>query len=182
MKKTLLLSFIFFLVSGFVSLAQVQLLTLTQNHKTGIYRKDEKIRVMAYIPNHTNDSLKVIVRQNNDQVVLKKIFIPQTDSLLIYEGSSKKPSGIIVEARLKGEKQSIGMIIDPEKIKPGSKAPKDFKAYWKKEKQNIKALPMKVNFGKNECESYQYVCFDTEINCTGPKPAQIGRASCRERV
>ncbi len=172
MKKSILLSLLLFLISGFVSFAQIQTLDLKQSNKTGIYKKGEKIRVMAIVPNHTNDSLKIVVRRNNDQIISKKSFLPEADSLLIYEGSSSKPCSFIVEVRLKDQKNAIGMVVDPLKLKPGTKAPKDFKAYWEMEKKNLKALPLEVKFGKNESAEYEFVCFDTEINCTGPKSAR----------
>ena len=34
------------------------------------------------------------------------------------------------------------------------------------------ALQLDVKFGKNESKEFEFVCFDTEINCTGPKPAR----------
>jgi len=172
MKKVFLISFILFLISGFISLAQVQTIELKQNHESGIYKKGEKIRIMAFFSTLSNDSLNITVRLNNNQVVSKKAFLPKSDSLLIYEGSFKKPCSIMVEARIKNQKQTTGMVVDPLKIKPGSKMPKDFKAYWTKEKQSLKALGFEVTFGKNECKEYPFVCFDTEINCTGPKPAR----------
>jgi cephalosporin-C deacetylase-like acetyl esterase len=168
---TLLLSF-FILLSGYISTAQNETFKLKQSHESGIYRKGEKIHVFAYIQTHSNDSLKVVVRMNNDHIVSKNAYLAQADSILIYEGSSSKPCSFIVEARLKDQKRGIGMIVDPQKIKPGTKFPKGFNAYWEGEKKNLKALPLEVKFGKNESSDYAMVCFDTEINCTGPKPAR----------
>jgi len=172
MKKIILLSFVLFLISGFVSVAQNQTLELKQTNKAGIYTKGEKIRVMAFVHERTSDSLFVVVRKNNNQIILKKAFLPEADSLLIYEGSSAKPCSFMVEARMKDQKQLIGMIVDPQKIKPGTKSPKDINKYWNTEKQNLAALKLDVKFGKNESNEYEFVCFDTEINCTGPKPAR----------
>jgi len=64
------------------------------------------------------------------------------------------------------------MIIDPQKIKPGSKCPKDLIEYWSLEKQNLNNLRMEVKSEKVESGEKGYVCFDTEINCTGPKSAK----------
>ena len=172
MKNFILLSFLLFLISGFISIAQNPTLELKQTNQTGIYTKGEKIRVMAFVQNRTNDSLFVVVRKNNNEIISKKAFLPEADSLLIYEGSSTKPCSFMVEARMKEQKLLIGMIVDPRKIKPGTKSPKDLKAYWEKEKQNLMALQLDVKFGKNESKEYEFVCFDTEINCTGPKPAR----------
>jgi len=172
MKKLTLLLFYLILLSGTVSMAQTQTFELKQSHETGIYRKGEKIHVFAFVHNGSNDSLKVVVRMNNDHIISKKAFLAVADSVLIYEGSSSKPCSFIVEASLKDQKIGIGMIVDPQKIKPGTKVPKGFNAYWKKEKESLKALPLEVKFDKNESKDYAYVCFDTQINCTSAKPAR----------
>jgi len=172
MKKLTLLLFMFILLSGFVSLAQNQSFDLKQSHETGIYKKGEKIHVFAFVHNRSTDSLKVVVRMNNDHILLKKAFLAQADSVLIYEGSSSKPCSIIIEARLKDQKKGIGIIVDPQKIKPGTKFPKDFNAYWALEKKNLKALPLEVKLKEVENTEKGFVCYDTELNCTGPKPAR----------
>lgn len=170
-KLTLLLSF-FILLSGYVLTAQNETFELKQSHKSGLYNKGEKIQVYAFVHDRSNDSLKVEVRRNNIHIISKKAFLVESDSVLIYEGSSKNPCSFMVEARLKDLKRGIGMIVDPQKLKPGTKFPRGFKAYWKQEKKDLKALPLEVKFDKNESKDYSLVCFDTEINCTGPKPAR----------
>jgi cephalosporin-C deacetylase-like acetyl esterase len=80
----------------------------------------------------------------------------------------------MVAARYKGGMASLGFVVDPEKIQPGSLAPKDFKAYWKEQKKALKGLPLKV---KSTPVSYEnipsgYICNDIELNCLGPKPAR----------
>lgn len=164
-----------FLIASVIIFAfsvQAQNLTLKQSHENGIYKKGEIIRVMASLKDHSNDTLKIKVYQNNDQVIVQKNIIPETDSVLIYEGKSKKPCSFIVETRLNKEKKLIGMIVDPEKIKPGIKVPKDINAYWDKEKYDLNALKLDVKFGLNVSNDYTFVCFDTEINCTASKPAR----------
>lgn len=170
-KLTLLLSF-FILLSGYISTAQNETFELKQSNQMGVYRKGDKIHVYAFVYNRTSDSLKVSVLKNNNQVISKRAFLVEADSVLIYEGSSSKPCSFIVEARLKDQKKALGMIVDPQKIKPGTKTPKGFKAYWEKEKENLRAVPLDVKFGKNESKEFPFVCFDTQINCTGPKPAR----------
>ncbi|MDO9613898.1 MAG: hypothetical protein Q7J86_05180, partial [Bacteroidota bacterium] len=137
MKKIIFLSIVLFLISEFVSLAQNQTLELKQSNETGIYKKGEKIRVMAFVQNRTNDSICFVVRKNNDQIISEKAFLPEADSLLIFEGSSSKPSSFMVEARIKEQKQLLGMIVDPQNLKPGIKAPQDINKYWNSEKQNL---------------------------------------------
>ena len=170
-KLTLLFSF-FILLAGYVATAQNETFELKQSLESGIYRKGEKIQVYAFVHNPTADSLKVVVRMNNDHVISKKAFIAEADSILIYDGSSSKPCSFIVEARLKDQKRGIGMVVDPHKLKPGTKVPKGFNAYWEMEKKNLKALPLQVKLKEVENTENGFVCFDTELNCTGPKPAR----------
>ena len=172
MKTRLLPTFFFFGLILFVYTTQAQNLRLKQSRESGIYKSGEKIKVTAYRINpNTSDTLWIRVMQNNNKVILQKAINTAYDSMVIFENSFKKPCSIIVEAKIKGNKQMTGMIVDPEKIKPGTACPKDLKKYWDTEKQALAALQLEVKFGKNECSEYQYVCFDTEINCTGPKPA-----------
>ena len=173
MKAKLQHVFILFSLFGFISTTQAQSFILKQSHENGIYKSGDKIRVSAYSTNQEpGDTLWVKVLQNNTKLILQKAIVPANDSLVIFENSFKKSCSVIVEAKMKGNKQLIGMIVDPQKIKPGTKFPKDLKKYWVTEKQALKALPLDVKFGKNESLEYSFVCFDTEINCTGPKPAR----------
>jgi len=172
MKTNFLSVFFFLCFISFVFTTQAQSVRLKQNHESGIYKKGEKILITAILSAKASDSLYIKVWKNNDQIILKKTILPEIDSLVIFESAFKAPCSIRIEAKIKENKQTIGMIVDPQKIKPGTKAPKDFAAYWNMERQNLKALPIEVKFGKNESKEYPFVCFDTEINCTGPKPAR----------
>lgn len=173
MKPILLSVPLFFCLILFAYTTQAQIFILKQSHEDGIYKSGDKIRVTAYPTNKaTSDTLWVKVMQNNTKVILQEAIIPATDSIVIFENSFKKPCSIIVEAKMNGDKQLMGMIVDPQKIKPGTAYPKDLRKFWETEKQALAALTLDVKFGKNECPEYQYVCFDTEINCTGPKPAR----------
>lgn len=173
MKISILPISLFFSLILFVYTTQAQTFTLKQSHENGIYKSGDKILVTAYPPNQkTGDTLWVKVLQNNTKVILQKVIVPANDSIVIFESTFKKPCSVIVEAKMKGNKQMMGMIVDPQKIKPGTACPKDLKKYWHAEKKALTALPLDVKFGKNESLEYQFVCFDTEINCTGPKPAR----------
>jgi len=173
MKARLQHVLVLFSLIGLICTTQAQTVTLKQSHENGIYKSGDKIRVTAFATNQkSSDTLWVKVMQNNTKVLLQKAIVPANDSIVIFENSFKKPCSVIVEAKMKGNRQLTGMIVDPQKIKPGTKFPKDLKKYWDTEKQALTALPLDVKFGKNECQEYQYVCFDTEINCTGPKSAR----------
>jgi cephalosporin-C deacetylase-like acetyl esterase len=160
------------LVSATVALAQNSSFELKQARENGIYKKGEKIRVVAHFQEKTSDSLVVFVHKNNLELVFRKAFLPVADSLIIYEGSCKEPCSVMVEALVKNQKQVLGMLVTPEKLKPGTARPKDFDAFWNNEKQQLEALRMEVKTKDVEPKMEGYVCQDIEINCTGPKPAR----------
>jgi cephalosporin-C deacetylase-like acetyl esterase len=159
-------------LSSFAFTVQGQNLRLSQSHENGIYKSGQKIRVSAILAQRTNDSIYIKAFKNNDQILLEKAILPTTDSLVIFESKFKDPCSVIINAKIKATKQSIGLIVDPLKIKPGSDCPKDFKAYWDREKQYLNSLLMEVKSRKVDIPDSGYVCFDTEINCTGPKSAK----------
>jgi len=148
---------------------QGQTLRLSQSHENGIYKSGQKIRVSAILSEKSNDSIYIKVFKNNNQVLLNKAFLTATDSLVIFESKFKDPCSVIIDAKLKDAKQSIGLIVDPLKIKPGSDCPKDFNSYWDQEKRFLNSIMMEVKSKKIDIRDSGYVCFDTEINCTGPK-------------
>jgi cephalosporin-C deacetylase len=169
MKSRLLSAIVLSCLVSFVFTVQGQTLSLKQSHENGIYKSGQKISITATITQRTNDSIYVSVFKNNDQVLLKTSILPSTDSFVVFEGKFKEPCSIIIEARIKETKQKIGCIVDPLKIKPGSDYPKDFEAYWNQEKQHLNSLMMDVKSKKIAIPDSGFVCFDTEINCTGPK-------------
>jgi cephalosporin-C deacetylase len=154
--------------------AQSQDITLKQTSKSGIYTKGQKIIVKAIAESLAGDTLHIRVYKNNTQLLEQKNLIIGADSLLVYEGSSSEPCSIIVEARSKMENASIGMLIDPAKLKPGARCPGDFENYWNKLKKSLNALPFEIKsdavLGTESDKGYS--CEDIEINCLGPKPAR----------
>lgn len=170
--KTSLLFTLLLILSGYLLNAQQTSFYLKQSNSLGIYKKGEKINVYAFTPKASADSLKVIVLMNNNQVISRKVFLPAGDSTLVFEAVGGTPCSYMVEARVKERKQAIGMMVEPHKIKPGTKLPKGFDNYWAQEKKNLNALPLQVKSKEVENTEKGYVCYDTELNCTGPKPAR----------
>lgn len=171
MKSSFLLTLLI-IFSGYLLSAQEASFYLKQSNSIGIYKKGEKINVYAFTPKASGDSLRVTVFINNNHVIYKRAFFPSGDSILIYECIAGKPSSYIVEARLSNQKKVIGMMTNPEKLIPGTRLPKGFTAYWKQEKEQLHALPLQVKLKEVENTEKGYVCYDTELNCTGPKPAR----------
>ena len=172
MKTSFRYLFLSIFLFCFVCNVQAQTFSLKQNHENGVYKKDEKIRVTLTADQAGSDSLFIKVLKNNNQLLLKKAVIPIVGSMTVFESAFKEPCSIILEARQKGNKQLLGMIVSPNKLKPGSPAPEDFDAYWANEKQSLKALRMEVKTKKMDVSDAGYECQDVEINCTGPKPAR----------
>ena len=172
MKPRHLLLFLILFLPNFIYTAQGQTFSLKQSHENGIYKKGQKVFITAFIGQKTSDSMYVKVWKNNIQILENKAFLPIHDSLIIFESTFQKSCSVIIEAKIKGIKHSIGLIVDPQKIKPGIECPQDLTEYWNHEKQNLKALRMEVKSKKQEISEKGYLCFDTEINCTGPKPAR----------
>lgn len=173
--KKYLLSSVFTLTLLFLSIAVLcQNITLSQANKSGIYKGGQTIIVKAMADDLAGDTLHIKVYKNNNQLLLQKAILIGKDSLIVYEGSFKEPCSIIVETSSKGEKASIGMLVDPDKLKPGAKCPGNFEAYWNNLKKSLKAMPMDVKtamvMGTDRDKGYS--CDDIEINCLGPKPAR----------
>lgn len=172
MKTIFRSSFLFIFLVSFVFSLQGQVIRLKQSNDTGVYKRSQKIRITAVLAPDSTDSLFVTVWKNNDQIIEKKALIPSGDSIVIFENKFKEPCSVIVEAKMKGVKQTIGLVVSPFKIKTGTTLPKDFNAYWDQEKQSLNALRMEVKSKNMTIKDSGYVCFDTEINCTGPKPVR----------
>jgi len=151
---------------------QAQNLKLALNHEDGIYKRGDKIKVIAILPNHTSDSLNVKIWKNNDQLILKSANIPTKDTCVIYSGVWNESCSIRISVSQQENKKLIGLIVDPFKIKPGTEYPRNFKKYWYQEKAALKAVPMNVKSEKVDAKQAGIVCFNTEINCIGSKPAR----------
>jgi len=149
-----------------------QILSLKQSHENGIYKRGQKIKVTASIKQESTDSIHVKVYKNNNQLLLNTAVLPNSDSFVIYEGKFKESCSIIVETRIKDAKQVIGCVVDPDKMKPGSELPTDFKEYWDLQKQYLNSLMMEVKSTKVVIPDSGFVCSDVEINCIGPKTAK----------
>ena len=145
---------------------------LKQSNNTGIYKKGETIRIKACPVRAIQDTLFIKILKNNNQVILEKRLVSFNDTMVIFEGSFREPCSVIAEAIVGNAKQSAGLIVDPQKIKPGIASPKDLDEYWEGEKRALQLLKMEVKLEKAKIEELGFECFDTEINCIGPKPAR----------
>lgn len=193
--KTIQLTFFLFISLIFFSInSYAQPFKLSQTNESGIYRNNERYTIKAVREGGNDDSLKIKVQKNNEVIyVLDKRASDsiaykawKNNSQLIFDftirefadkaelltGKLDEPGSVLLEATLNGYKQSIGLIVDPEKIKTGTPLPKDFEAFWIKEKKTLQDLAMKAQLKKVDTNEKGVECFDAELNCTGPKPAR----------
>ncbi len=148
-----------------------QNVVLHQTNESGIYRKGEKIKIEVVTTQFETDSLLVRTRLNYGKTA-KEWRKYSGDSLVVFEGSFEKPAAFIIEVEANGEKASTGFVVEPEKFEPATKRPKDFNKYWNNEKKRLRSLPIDVKSEPVKPSEAGFICFDVEINCTGPKPAR----------
>jgi len=155
-----------------LTIAQGQNLILKQTNETGVYKKGQKIQVFLILKDHSKDSVLIKIRKNYSNQVSQKSVRFTDDSLLIFDETFNEPSSAIFEASTKSETTSIGLVVEPGMFKPGTTRPKDFDQFWKAQKKAIRAIPMDVKKVPVKESGNGFNCFDTEINCIGPKPAR----------
>jgi cephalosporin-C deacetylase-like acetyl esterase len=171
-KKQLISFFLLFTTCSVVVLGQD--IVLKQTNKSGIYKKGQKISVMAFTGNQSEDSLRIRVLKNNKQVLERKAVKTDKDSILVFEGLFRESCSVIIEARSKEGNATIGLLVDPKNLKSGAKRPKDFKSFWDNEKKILQALPLEVKTNQVTAPEIEtgYSCVNIEINCTGTKPVR----------
>ena len=170
MKRLLIISILTLIFAGLSGIILGQDITLKQTNKNGIYRKGQTISVKAFSANPTDDTLHVTIYKNNNQMIQHKDFLIAKDSILIYEGAWNDPCSVIVETRSKGGNASLGMLVEPELLKPGVTCPNDFDSYWKGIKKSLRKLPFDIKKTGVDAIDKGYTCENVEINCLGPKP------------
>ena len=171
--KTTLQFLILAIFSTFLfTISQGQNIILNQTNETGLYKKGQKIRVTLFLKEHSNDSVSVRIRRNYSEQISQRKVKFTGDTLLIFDETMNEPSSVIFETSTKTETASIGLVVDPEKFKPGTNRPKDFDRFWKEKKKTLRALPVTIKEVPVKESESGYYCADMEISCTGPKPAR----------
>ena len=156
----------------FVFSLQAQTFKLTQNHPDGLYQSGDRIQYSIVLSSGNRDSIFLNVKKNNNQTILKKSIFPEKDTLVVFDESFDEPCSVFIRAEMNHTGKSIGSVVEPFKLKPGTAHPKDLQKFWKNEKNELHALKLEVVQKKMETIQPGFVCFDTELNCTGPKPAR----------
>ena len=64
--------------------------------------------------------------------------------------------------------QSIGVIFEPESMKPACRRPDDFNAFWNKQLDRLAAVPFHVNLTPLDCRDFNL--YDLSAECVGNVP------------
>lgn len=163
-----------FLSSALTLFASAQSIELSFNSKSGNFAKNQKIRLEATVSDLTTDSIQLKVTRNNNDLLLEKSIPAQQGTFTIYEASYPEPGSIIFEVSAGEATDSIGALIDPNAIKPGSPRPDDFDAFWDTLKEVVRTMPFEVDMQPIELpeEKSALKAFDVELNAPGPVPAR----------
>lgn len=177
MKKAL--SILPWLYAAILAAAPPTPLALLSNAKDGIYQSGETIEITAQIPFAQNEaiaasiiSLKVV--KNNTETILEKQVPVSGDSVMLYEASFDEACSIIVEATLGENKATIGAIVAPETISPGTDRPRNFDTYWASRIESASNLPFEIEESSIDLGDSEigFEAYDVEIDSPGPRPAR----------
>lgn len=84
--------------------------------------------------------------------------------------SNGKPAGRKWANRFCTVEYGLGTCVAPETLKQGEPEPADFDAFWKKQKKELSAVPMKVLEKKLVKETPVSSVYDVKIGSPGPRP------------
>lgn len=149
-------------------------LQLSLNNPSGVYEKGETVELTIAVEGKTSERLQLKIQKNNHEVVDQSLPLPTGIPNHTFEFTFNEAGSVIFEA-LQGEStDTIGIIIAPDEIQPGSKRPQDFDTYWAKQKSKSKKLRLKVEKTAIELEGENsgYEAFDVEVNSLGPRSLQ----------
>jgi hypothetical protein len=112
--------------------------------------------------------------KNNTQVIREQSFAASSGEIIVFNQSFGESCSVIVKASSGDEKISLGALVAPQALKPELRARPTLMLTGTPKKNNWPALPLNVNMTKVELPegNTSYTCFDTELNCPGPKPAR----------
>jgi len=152
--------------------AKAQELKLTQSNPSGIYEPGEQIVISVAADGVQPDSVTVEVVKDFSSVLYADRVALEGDEQVVYSGAFPGPVAISCTVSAGEEWVATGLVVNPERFEPGAARPQDFDMYWKGEKKTLRKLKMVVEMEPLEGVEEGYECFDTEISCTGPKPAR----------
>lgn len=189
-KKVILSS-----VMGLMALAvyaQNYTVNLSTDKKDAIYKQSEKIIFSLQLLKDgkpvTGKDVEYLLKTDGKADV-KKVF-KSTENAFEIESSLNKPGWTWLTAtplnndgkpfkfkdshgRERIRNFSIGAMVDPLEIKPGMNEPTDFDEFWKKQRDELNAIPVKATETSVEVpKAYQGIfdCFEVKVDCLGEMP------------
>ena len=67
----------------------------------------------------------------------------------------------------------IGVLVEPEKLRPGMEKPDDFDAFWDQQRKILDKVPLKAKLTEVEPSPQQkgrFRCYDVQVDCAGGMP------------
>ncbi|HTL09181.1 MAG TPA: acetylxylan esterase [Chitinophagaceae bacterium] len=164
-----LYSLITLLLSAQAIHAQELLLT---SSKQAIYNVGDTVQFNATLLSGTSDSIQLTIWNNYHAKPVKKKLPTTGVATILYRQPALAPGTIIVEASTDKDTATLGAVIAPNQLRMSGTRPRDIDQYWQKERKALRAMPLQVQLKPVSTVSTATLCFDAEINCTGPAPAR----------
>lgn len=160
------------LIAGFPGLSRAQQVVLSQTQADGVYAADQPVRMVVHLPSTAPTPIQVTVWKNFGSHISSRTLTYTGDSLVVFDQRLAAPATVLVSVHALGDSVSQGAVVAPQLFKPGTPRPKDLDAYWKLQKKLLHRLPWKVQMDQIQIPDSSMVCYNTELNCLGPKPAR----------
>ncbi len=147
-------------------------LTLSLNKESGVYEKGEPVELSIVIEGEEDAALQLKIQKNNHEVLDQSKGFAAGPGEQTFRYTFNDAGSVIFEAHYGDASDTIGIIVAPEELQPGSPRPKDFDSYWAKQKAKSEKLRLKVEkqpIALDPADS-AYEAYDLEINSLGPRP------------
>ncbi|WP_309007063.1 acetylxylan esterase [Pelagicoccus sp. SDUM812005] len=147
-------------------------LELSLDRPDGVYQKGETVALTITVDSGHSAPLQLKIQKENQEVVDQRIPLPPGLATHTFEYTFRDTGSVIFQANRGGDADSIGIVVSPHELRPGSPRPQDFDTYWKKQKALARKLPLKVTQTAIESDAAPsgFRAFDVEVNAPGPQP------------
>lgn len=156
---------------------------LSQSNPNGLYDNGETARMVLHHPGYPVDSSCTLR-------VLKNGFPGEAadlrlggDSTILFNQAVVSDTSYIFEVQVGKEKCSLGMVMNPQTIRPGFRRPADIDPYWEEQKESLKKQKPVVKRNPVGHGQSGYECVDLEIDCptTAPVRGYLARPAAAEK-
>ena len=131
-RKTVLLLGVFF-CSVLLNAQGYRNVDLLLNSTDGVYEAGDTVRVYAEVSSGVADRLRFIVEENEVHKVLDKEICLPAGRHVIFEEIVRRPSHLIFSISPSDAPKDCtraGIIVSPERMKPGYRAPRTLEKFW----------------------------------------------------